>query len=283
MTGTSIHLALFNLTQVEQLGAKTRVHVLAVLKPSRDALIQINPTLASEPSPYHEITYPLRAGDGLSFSQNSTMAVPGTSSTLPPKTTVVESNNAGDRLSLPPTSTITRGLKAGDGLSLSQDSTIVGGSDENQAKLTVQNNIPLERDLQASRTFAVLRMLESGDNPWDLGSLMLNWKTVMGDNVIDWFLPIKRSPCCNHEQSESQFSVGPWVDLLRVRYGFLEPQNIRAGGKRFQRRAGPELSRAKTSAPRRAKRSTAVSNVGEASKSTNDSIRLQSLDSHARQ
>jgi palmitoyltransferase len=233
MTGTSIHLALFNLTQVEQLGAKTRVHVLAVLKPSRDTLIQINPTLASEPSPYHEITYPLG------------------------------------------------GVEQPGGLSLSQDSTIAGGSDENRTKLTVQNNMRSERDLQASRTFAVLRMLESGDNPWDLGSLMLNWKTVMGDDVIDWFLPIKRSPCCNHEQSESQFSVGPWVDLLRVKYGFLGPQNIRAGGKRFQRRAGPELSRAKTA--RRANRSTAVSNVGEASRLTNDSIRLQGLNSHARQ
>jgi palmitoyltransferase len=180
MTGTSIHLALFNLTQVEQLGAKTRVHLLAVLKPSRDALIQINPTLASEPPPYHEITYPLRASDALSFSQNSTMVVPGASSILPPKTTVGESSNTGDRSSLPPSSTITRGLKAGDGLSLSQDSTIAGGSDENQTKLTVQSNIPSERDLQATRSFAVLRMLEPGDNPWDLGSLMLNWKTVMG-------------------------------------------------------------------------------------------------------
>jgi len=234
MTGTSIHLALFNLTQVEQLGAKTRVHVLAVLKPSRDGLIQINPTLVSDPSPYHEITYPL-----------GTVKQPG------------------------------------DGLSLSQDSTITGGLAENHTNTTLQNNITSKRDLQATRTFAVLRMLESGDNPWDLGSLMLNWKTVMGDDVIDWFLPIKRSPCCNHEQSESQFSVGPWVDLLRVKYGFLEPQNVRAGGKRFQRRAGPELSRAKTA--RRANRSTAVSNVGEASRPTNDSIRLQSLNSHARQ
>jgi palmitoyltransferase len=263
MTGTSIHLALFNLTQVEQLGAKTRVHVLAVLKPSRGALIQINPILASEPSPYHEITYPLRTGDGLSLSQDSTIAVPGASSTLPPKTTVRESN------------------KVGDGLSLSQDSTITGGLAKNQTKTTLQNNIPSKRDLQATRTFAVLRMLESGDNPWDMGSLMLNWKTVMGDDIIDWFLPIKRSPCCNHEQSESQFSVGPWVDLLRVKYGFLEPQDIRAGGKRFQRRASPELSRAKTA--RRANRSTAVSNVGEASRPINDSIRLQSLNSHARQ
>jgi hypothetical protein len=134
---------------------------LAVLKPSRDTLIQINPTLASEPSPYHEVTYPL-----------GRVEQPG-------------------------------------GLSLSQDSTIAGGSDENRTKLTVQDNMRSERDLQASRTFAVLRMLESGDNPWDLGSLMLNWKTVMGDDVIDWFLGLGLTSFASSTVSWNRRMYGP--------------------------------------------------------------------------
>jgi palmitoyltransferase len=167
---------------------------------------------------------------------------PGASSIVAPKTAIGQSNKFG--------------------FGLSQQSTIAGGLD---------NNIPSERDLQATKTFAVLRMLEPGDNPWDLGSFLLNWKTVMGNHVIDWVLPIRRSPCCNHEESESHFSVGPWVDLLRVNYGFLEPGNIRGeGGKRFQRRTGlsPDLNKAKTKATK-----------GR----PNNPIKLRNLNSHTPQ
>jgi palmitoyltransferase len=81
------------------------------------------------------------------------------------------------------------------------------------------------RDSKAVRTFALLRM-DPGQNPWDLGAAG-NWKTVMGNNIFDWLLPIKRSPCCNHESTESQFPVGIWVERLKANYGLMPENEIR--------------------------------------------------------
>lgn len=83
-----------------------------------------------------------------------------------------------------------------------------------------------QRDSKAKRTFAILH-LGAGQNPWDLGAYG-NWKSVMGDNVLDWFLPIRRSPCSNHESSESQFPLGRWVEELRVKEGLLPQNGIRS-------------------------------------------------------
>lgn len=80
------------------------------------------------------------------------------------------------------------------------------------------------RDLKATRTFAILQS-NPGEHPWDLGSFLLNWKSVMGDNIIDWFLPIKRSPCCNHEDTESYFPMGPALDSV---YAQLQARNPEA-------------------------------------------------------
>jgi palmitoyltransferase len=83
---------------------------------------------------------------------------------------------------------------------------------------------PSERDTKATKTFAILP-LGIGKNPWDLGAAG-NWKSVMGNNVIDWFLPIKKSPCCNHESDESQFETGRWVEQLQVDVGFISEQDM---------------------------------------------------------
>lgn len=79
------------------------------------------------------------------------------------------------------------------------------------------DNLHHARDSKATRTFALLRM-EPGQNPWDLGALG-NWKSVMGNNICDWLLPISRSPCCKHESTESQFPVGRWVEQLKASHG----------------------------------------------------------------
>jgi palmitoyltransferase len=76
-----------------------------------------------------------------------------------------------------------------------------------------------ERDSKATRTFAILQ-LEPDQNPWDLG-FMGNWKSVMGNRVIDWFLPIKRSPCCNHEDGEAYYEIGRWLEEKQALYGFI--------------------------------------------------------------
>jgi palmitoyltransferase len=67
------------------------------------------------------------------------------------------------------------------------------------------------------RTFSILKT-RPGENPWDLGKFK-NFKSVMGDRWWDWFLPIKRSPCCNHDHGESAFLLGTVVDRMRREAG----------------------------------------------------------------
>ena len=69
------------------------------------------------------------------------------------------------------------------------------------------------RDARARRTFAILRT-QPGVNPWDLGAWR-NFKSVMGNSVLEWLLPIRHSPCCNHESAESEYEFGPVIQELR--------------------------------------------------------------------
>ncbi len=95
-----------------------------------------------------------------------------------------------------------------------------------------------ERDARAKRTFAILRM-EPGQSPWDLGAVG-NWKSVMGSNVLDWFLPIRRSPLCNHESAISQFKLGKHFDKLMADNGLVSASDTGSAhpssGRRRSRR-----------------------------------------------
>ncbi|KAH6855287.1 DHHC palmitoyltransferase-domain-containing protein [Chaetomium sp. MPI-CAGE-AT-0009] len=73
------------------------------------------------------------------------------------------------------------------------------------------------RDQLATRTFAIVKT-EMGENPWDLGYYR-NWKSVMGDNLFDWLLPIRGSPCALYEDDESFYELGPLYQQLRARFG----------------------------------------------------------------
>lgn len=61
--------------------------------------------------------------------------------------------------------------------------------------------------------FAIVKT-EMGDNPWDLGSYLANFQSVMGRNVLEWLLPLKMSPCCAYND---EYPMGPAVDRLRER------------------------------------------------------------------
>lgn len=76
------------------------------------------------------------------------------------------------------------------------------------------------RDQQAKCKFAILRT-GPRDNPWDLG-FWENWKSVMGGSILEWILPIRRSPCCNHESMESDYQYGPLLRRLKKEYGVPE-------------------------------------------------------------
>lgn len=93
---------------------------------------------------------------------------------------------------------------------------------------THNNSYPTQgqtpRDVRATRTFAILTT-NDGDNPWDLGSYLANFKTVMGNSVMDWFLPTT-SPCSVHEDPESQFTLGEAVRQLREKYSLGEGRSL---------------------------------------------------------
>jgi palmitoyltransferase len=209
MASTSVRLAIYNLTQVEDINRHGKIHVLAILKPSLQRLAEISINTASTKT-YHEITYPLSMPPYSGNTQNN----------LPAVKTIRH-----EHLSEPVPIDIARNMVS---------ATAIRGDAGSQIS-TVQASQSV-RDQQAVRTFAILETVHPGDNPWDLGSVLLNWKTVMGDRVIDWFLPLKRSPCCNHEHTESHFQVGPCVDQIRASVSFISPDELRARNEGSRRR-----------------------------------------------
>lgn len=62
-------------------------------------------------------------------------------------------------------------------------------------------------------TYAIL-LTRPGDNPWDMGPSK-NLKSVMGDSIIDWFLPLKFSPCTKHDRQDAEFEMGPVVEWTK--------------------------------------------------------------------
>ncbi|RAH71671.1 DHHC family palmitoyltransferase [Aspergillus aculeatinus CBS 121060] len=70
--------------------------------------------------------------------------------------------------------------------------------------------------------FAILQTLP-GENPFDLGSPFKNLQQVLGFNIIDWFVPLKQSPCAVRKDSDSFFEFGPVVSRLKREAGLEKP------------------------------------------------------------
>lgn len=85
-----------------------------------------------------------------------------------------------------------------------------------------------------TKYFAILHS-KPGDNPFDLG-FFKNFKSVMGEHWYDWFLPLRHSPCCNHDQKESQFSLGDVVKRMREDAGLSSPRGSIQEIRRSKRR-----------------------------------------------
>lgn len=67
--------------------------------------------------------------------------------------------------------------------------------------LTPQNRSDGQR-----HTFVILRTLER-DNIWNTTRLG-NLKSILGNSILDWFLPIQQSPCTRHD-GMAEFALGP--------------------------------------------------------------------------
>ena len=70
---------------------------------------------------------------------------------------------------------------------------------------------------QQPRTFAIIET-PPGMNPWDLGTFE-NLKSILGEHLIDWFLPVKMSPCTDHSSDVSMYRLNP--KLLQLIYDEL--------------------------------------------------------------
>jgi palmitoyltransferase len=90
---------------------------------------------------------------------------------------------------------------------------------------------------QATRVFAILE-LPAGANPWDCGPLA-NVKEVLGYSLLEWLLPVKRSPCARHVDPESTCKLGPAVGRVMREAGLVEDDGSVGGdvaGKKKKRR-----------------------------------------------
>jgi palmitoyltransferase len=255
MVGSSVTMAMANYTQVEQLGLKQRVYTLAVLKPPAEAINLINRYAASNIS-YPQITYPLEPGslvipgqrpgeEPRRYSERLAESCPGSSPARMPNLMPVEDQSTQTGSTRPESQALQQGKS-----DYHQSQAPVVDPEKKATQLNPQPSAEHQRtnpyspkrgesfskrDQQAKRTFAILTT-NPGDNPWDLESRLLNFKTVMGTKAWDWFLPIRESPCCNHEHSESRYALGPTVDLLKAKVYFKSAADIRVkkGSKRFE-------------------------------------------------
>lgn len=86
----------------------------------------------------------------------------------------------------------------------------------------------VSRDGQAIHTFAIVRT-NPNESIWDLG-WWRNFKSVMGNNIVEWLLPISYSPCCNHDRMDSDYELGPLLTELKKRHKIPED----TGGERVE-------------------------------------------------
>ncbi|KAF1822011.1 uncharacterized protein K489DRAFT_389007 [Dissoconium aciculare CBS 342.82] len=84
-------------------------------------------------------------------------------------------------------------------------------------------NLPTDRPplpAPTPRTFAILE-LPARMNPWDLKSPWANLSEVFGSTPDEWFLPIKRSPCCDHTSMIAEYPLGPDFETLLQEVGLV--------------------------------------------------------------
>jgi palmitoyltransferase len=79
------------------------------------------------------------------------------------------------------------------------------------------------------RTFAILQ-LPPGLNPWNLGSAYANFTAVFGTSVLDWLLPLKHSPCCDHSTDITEYPLGPEFELMLRDAGVSRQDEGKEGG-----------------------------------------------------
>ncbi|TVY20922.1 Palmitoyltransferase [Lachnellula arida] len=270
MTGTSVQLLITNRTSVERLGAKTKITTLAIKRPPLEELARINPYTAQNPS-YNVITYPLEPDHAPASQVRQGPPVISSAEMDVYNNTL----NQDQESSAGPEELVTSNSPTGEDASMAEPTA----SGNNQPSRVLGNGISQERmsarDLNATKTFAILNTSKPGDNPWALGSGLANWQTVMGTGVLDWFLPIHKSPCSYHEDPESHFALGPAVDRLREQHSFIAAGAAPSprGRKELLHRLNGGANEKGTQGKKRNEKVTPTSTLG--------SIKMKNLNGHA--
>lgn len=94
-----------------------------------------------------------------------------------------------------------------------------------KGSITYPLHLPVDRPpipAIPQRHFAILQ-LPPGLNPFDLGSAYKNFTAVFGPTVLDWVLPIRYSPCCDHSSRVSEYALGPHFELCLADAGLVRP------------------------------------------------------------
>ncbi|KAH7130545.1 DHHC palmitoyltransferase-domain-containing protein [Dendryphion nanum] len=92
-----------------------------------------------------------------------------------------------------------------------------------------QSVIISEIQRSLSRSFIIVQT-EPGTRLWDAGPLA-NIRSIMGNNVFQWFLPIGISPCLNHTDQRGEFQWG------RVAVRLMNEHNAGTSYRRSRRRS----------------------------------------------
>ncbi|KLU90511.1 hypothetical protein MAPG_10364 [Magnaporthiopsis poae ATCC 64411] len=85
------------------------------------------------------------------------------------------------------------------------------------------NGSTLATASEVPKTYFAIVTTRPGENPWDRG-YAANFRSVMGESIIDWFLPIRQSPCTNEWSNDGFYRFGPLIETLRARHGLRRPQ-----------------------------------------------------------
>ncbi len=172
MTMACLHFVFTNLTNVESYQLKDRTRLMAV---------RIRRGAGPVQGSYNVVTYPLPKDDGPLSGYGAT----GASAPLQPQ----------------PENTV--GPVSGTAAEPEEVDPIKAARAARAARRAQRD----QRDLLAFRTFAIIPV-EKGMNVWDLG-WGANWASVMGTNPLDWLLPVRVSPCCDHDSMVSFYRVSP--------------------------------------------------------------------------
>ncbi|KAF2672872.1 zf-DHHC-domain-containing protein [Microthyrium microscopicum] len=80
-----------------------------------------------------------------------------------------------------------------------------------------QTSGPTDQHSRRNEFLYAILYPKPGSHIWDLG-WNRNWRDLMGNHVIDWFLPIKLSPCLDHGNLLSDYPLGKDFEELEKTY-----------------------------------------------------------------